>query len=321
MGRRIRILVAEDDPGWQQALLRLYAEVLNDRAPEIVLARNGPEAFDLVTHQKFDLLSLDLNLGFAPPSSQNARMESRITGADGRSVLRRAYERKACRAVVVITGAPYDEQLDRVISEEKDVRRLRTAPPVELQQWFPGASLYLVKERDHSAEECVEFLKEEFLSRAVLNRLLRRAGRHSGIEPPYTVDVSGNYADPFIVVRSRSTPGTERRLERLDARIFWALSQAKRSLVGTINKAIVLRLCLDEAELRNLEPDRMQSRAHIEMNSMRRRLKKLGFDPRRLVAARRGIGWYLADDVNVDGLGEPPIFQEFAGVLRRGGLE
>lgn len=166
---QFRVLVVEDDPNWNNALCDMYKDILAELSPFVLPVMSGKEALALIeSGEKFNLLSLDINLGKTHPKTPEGWPDLTKEGAEGRPVLRRAIEKKACKAVVVITQLPEDKTLNLVIPDENERRIAKMTLPAYLNELFPGRSLYLSKSREIPIEENINIIKEQL----TLNRLL-----------------------------------------------------------------------------------------------------------------------------------------------------
>jgi CheY-like chemotaxis protein len=121
----MKILVVEDDPEWQSQLKHMYANVVRD--DQVSVAGTGVEAMDTLKARKFDILSLDINLGprgcsGGPP----------IHGID---VLKAAKRLKAAKAVVAISGCLSDP-LDPIIEDPVVRKRVHIDLPGLLDEVF-----------------------------------------------------------------------------------------------------------------------------------------------------------------------------------------
>jgi CheY-like chemotaxis protein len=96
MTRRIQILIVEDEPRWSTPLQTMYSQSIQGigATPIIQIASTSEQAANLLRSQKFDLLSLDVNLNEEYPC------------ANWEDLLRMAKDN--CTAVIITTGISQD---------------------------------------------------------------------------------------------------------------------------------------------------------------------------------------------------------------------
>ncbi|MBC8359425.1 MAG: response regulator [Candidatus Aminicenantes bacterium] len=155
----IKVLVVEDDANWKEALCQMYKQIIPQC--HVNSASSGIDALRMIENgEKFDLLSLDINLGITHPKTEVGHPDLNVYGADGRSVLRRAHELNACKGLIVITGLAYDTTLALVIPDLEESKRVRMTLHAYLQDLFPGKNLYLKKYPESKIPESIRvFMK------------------------------------------------------------------------------------------------------------------------------------------------------------------
>lgn len=147
--RRIhpRVLVVEDDAEYRLALLDFFQRRLG---AQVVAAATIYEADMLLEPDRFDLLSLDI-----------------LMEQSGLSLLRRAAEKRACRAAVVFSGSIHDAELRVIPKDQRPVVRQKLQPHV--QACFPQ-SMVVYKDPGRTVRENIEELAA-VLTRAALHEL------------------------------------------------------------------------------------------------------------------------------------------------------
>lgn len=300
----IKVLVVEDDANWKEALCQMYKEIIPQC--HVNSASSGLDALRMIENgEKFDLLSLDINLGITHPKTEVGHPDLNVHGADGRSVLRRAHELNACKGVIVITGLAYDTTLALVIPDKKDLMRVKSTLDEYLEDLFPGRKLYLQKIAGCTAVECVSQYKK-VLKREKIIRLCKVL---PSVPPPYTVHYSGNEVAPSISIRSRSNRAAFMSIiHKGDALFLYWLGKLKDTDPFFVPKKMVCGIYRG-TQSQNLNKSKLSQYADTDINSLRRRLRKGGIDPYALFDSVRGLGWKIKPDV---------ILRGFASVNVRG---
>lgn len=293
----IKVLVVEDDANWKEALCQMYKEIIP--RCHVNSASSGLDALRMIENgEKFDLLSLDINLGITHPKTEVGRPDLNVHGADGRSVLRRAHELNACKGVIVITGLAYDTTLALVIPNKKDLMRVKSTLDEYLEDLFQGRKLYLQKIAGCTAVECVSQYKE-VLKREKIIRLCKVL---PCVPPPYTVHYySGNEDAPSISIRSRSNRAAFMSIsDKGDGKFLYWLGKIKDTAPFFVTKKSVCAIYRGEPS-KNLNKSELSQYAETDINSLRRRLRKGGIDPCALFDCVRGLGWKIKPDVTLRG--------------------
>lgn len=289
----IKVLVVEDDANWKEALCQMYKEIMPQC--HVNSASSGPDALRMIENdEKFDLLSLDINLGIAHPKTEVGHLDLNVHGADGRSVLRRVHELNACKGVIVITGLAYDTTLPLVIPDKNDLMRVKSTLDEYLENLFPGRKLYLQKIAGCTAVECVSQYKK-VLKREKIIRLCKVLPR---VPPQYTIDYySGTELAPSILIRSRSDRAAFMQItDKGDALFLYYLGKLKATDPFFVTKDMVCGIYRGK-QSKNLNKSELSQYAETDINSLRRRLRKGGIDPSALFSSVRGLGWKIKPDV------------------------
>lgn len=140
-----RLLLVEDDVEWRRALREMYRGLLPRHDIKWAFASETEEAVDLLStaSRPFDLLSLDFLL----------------ERTDGRTVLRKARELDACRAVVVITGFDQMVEFEAVVEDEHERRVVTMTMQPFIQSFFPERHLFLKKDLSLPIEDNVDVFR------------------------------------------------------------------------------------------------------------------------------------------------------------------
>jgi hypothetical protein len=101
MNRRIKVLIVEDQPNWSNALKGLYEQTIAQipAIPAITIVDNSAAADAALATDRFDLLSLDINLGETNPS------------AHWDDLLKLA--KSSCTAVIIVTGIAHEPEFSQ----------------------------------------------------------------------------------------------------------------------------------------------------------------------------------------------------------------
>lgn len=156
----MRILVVEDDPIWRDKLCDMYERIFEEDKPSIARAASVSDAKGELKQGNIDLLSTDILLvkGYegTPPEG------------DGRTILRKASEWKAAKAVVVITGMEHDADIEVVFPDPKEQRLAKMKLFNFVNECFPGKNLLFPKALDLSPDENIDLLQQTGLTRESL---------------------------------------------------------------------------------------------------------------------------------------------------------
>jgi hypothetical protein len=98
MTRRIKVLIIEDQPEWSKPLAKLYQQLIEQipAIPLIQIVHTSAEADAALSIDRFDLLSLDINLSETHPA------------AHWDDLLKLA--KQSCTAVIIVTGIAYEPE-------------------------------------------------------------------------------------------------------------------------------------------------------------------------------------------------------------------
>ena len=265
----LRVLVVEDNRGWNVALQDLYRELLPDAT--VQGTRSGEEALQRLKSEHFDLLSVDVNLGETHPTGPDGGLDYSVPGYDGLDVLEKAAEWKACTGVLLVTGIQHDEQLHFIVRNEGKRHAATMTPMTYLDQHFPGRNALLLKNAELDVQASIGVFRTALSSQGLRSLARPPKARADGLPPPYTLDCDDRQIPPRIRVLSRSSrPNFVAIREPADSFFLRQLMSSQRS--GTF---------LTDDEVLQAYPD--LSKAQIAVDSFRRRLRKLGVEPRHLI--------------------------------------
>ncbi len=297
----IRILVVEDVREWRKALRGLYEGILKGDC-EIVLAEDVDDAErELNRDSKFDILSLDINLG----EGVHPGRDGKKVDCNGMDILFEAARRKLVNGVVVITLAPHDQELPAVVEDADELREVRMTLPAIVEHFFPARNRVLYKHPDVSVEESLKLYRRG-LTPAFLKKLAVSAGEMQGT---VTLQFDGDPGRGISTI-AKISQKRFRIHNRSDALFFYALAVCKQCrnaqdpsdpLPGGVTKRGVLKTYrLD------LPPDAdkktVTALCDDTITDLRRRLDALGLPWRRVFRAVRGLGYELLGEVKVVGL-------------------
>ena len=299
--QKIRVLVVEDDANWNDALCRMYEEILSPVSPVVESANSGPAAIRMIRSREFDLISCDINLGSTHPVVDGLP-DRKVEGADGRKVLREVSEKQACNGVVVITGIDHDETISMVVPEKGELKRLKMNLDVYIDELFPDKSLCLKKDPDSTISNIQESI---IIFKEVLpyERLIKLAEALPRLVPPYTIDLSAKYKyqneydrdfnlAPNIVIKSRLVRNVSIPIiNKADSLFLYSLGKLKDTDQFYISKEFVCEI------YNGIDADSC-------VTSARRRLKKLGLVPKELFLNEWKLGWKLNHNVKLQGFGD-----------------
>jgi len=213
------LLIAEDDPNWRIPLRQMYKEIL-PKDWSVKAEESGAEVLEILeSGKKFDIISLDINL------HTTCGLVTDSLTADGRTIIRRARELKACKALIVITGLPYDENLDFIIPDLKDRVIFVSTLNDYLEEWFGGHQISYTKPPDDTipVEEFIKVLKT-LLHQKKLIDLCESAPWHYVIEI-YNPDPR----NPDIGVRRKGKRDKFIPMRELDSKLLLEMIDAKET--------------------------------------------------------------------------------------------
>ena len=134
----IRILVAEDDPDWRDAIAEMLESACREFIPDVDAdverVMNVQDALARLKAQDFDLLAVDMDFGNAYPG-----MNSGGRATDGREIVKKAAGH--CRELIVVTGIAYADEFSFTDGREHVVLTLN----LFLERFFPGHHIYYPK--------------------------------------------------------------------------------------------------------------------------------------------------------------------------------
>jgi CheY-like chemotaxis protein len=224
MAEPIRILVVEDDPKWGEPIQQMYYDLL-PKGSHVRWIKSGEEAVKLLKRgEKFDILSLDINL-------QSACTSSADSYADGRTILREAKKRSSCNAVIVITGLPYDESIEFITPIDRD--KLVTNLFPYLQDIFGHNQIPLTKPRlgNLTIPDCIETFKAQLHP----NRLLELCAKPSHGYKILIYDTVSN--PPQIAIQKQGSKSSPTLLNGPDAQFVLELVNAREDGDQIVSKA------------------------------------------------------------------------------------
>ena len=62
MATKIKILLVDDSSDYAECFIKFIQEELPDMVDSVIVVKNGLEAINLVNHNKFDLIFMDINM-------------------------------------------------------------------------------------------------------------------------------------------------------------------------------------------------------------------------------------------------------------------
>ncbi len=96
IAKHVKVLVIDDE----ELIRLLFEETLGKLGYKVVIAKNGSEGLELIKQRDFDLLFLDL----------------KIPGMDGAEIFRQVKTIKPNLPVVIITGYPNSDMMNRALA-------------------------------------------------------------------------------------------------------------------------------------------------------------------------------------------------------------
>jgi hypothetical protein len=278
----------------------MYEEILKPISPKVESASSGPDAIRMIRSRKFDLVSCDINLGITHPENPDGFPDTKIAGADGRTVIREVSERRAGNGIVVITGIDHDETISVVIRDEARVERLRMTLNTYIEEMFPGKNPCLKKGSKSTIQECIKIFKE-VLS---YEKLIKLAEALPHVVPPYTIDLSGksrNEFDPILAIKSRKVRGVSVPItHKKDALFLYSLGKVKDTDPYFVTKEFVCGI-YEVNNAGSLKEPKLSKVANTCIDSTKRRIRKLGLEPKELFVSIRESGWKLHSNVELRG--------------------
>jgi len=144
----MNILVIEDRMDWRHALVDMYKEIIGKQG--VVHEAAGVEdAETQLRHVKYDLLSLDINLG-----------DFENEGGNGMTILEDVANQGLVNGVVLITSAPHDMELEAAVPDEGQRIIARVSLGEYAEKWFSGKNLYYQKPIEGSIQGALDVIKQ-----------------------------------------------------------------------------------------------------------------------------------------------------------------
>lgn len=285
----MKILVVEDNYDYRQALIEMYQQIFDKIAVQIDHAVTGKEAIEMLKKNKYDLLSLDINLSENLHKNEQGKLRDiDITGACGMDVLDVAGKRKSCTGVVVITLLENDPNLDLIIPDKQKQNRLQMTIDSNLRKYFSNTSLRLSKRPIDkvSISEQIVIFKEEL----TLDQI------RSLCDVRYAITIGSNQFPYQITINSQNT-GQQIYIQEEDVELLYRLTQRKRGNKDPryVTKEEVVE-CYQHCNPRTLQATRL-------IENCCRRLQKSGIDTRKLIDSPTAQvpGWRLTAETNAWG--------------------
>lgn len=311
----MRILIVEDETPWRLALYEMYSTALGSSSPPPDLAVTVSEAKLALKRNRYDILSLDINLGKTAPTDPHGRP----IGANGKEVLDYAHGHNRADAVIVISGCAWDDELTMVIDDEGEEIEIRANIEGILRKMYKTRCRFIPKPDPErvSIENTVAAWQPSITKGSLAS--LTRGGI---LAPPYCLEVttsSGMVADSISVISKSSND--QRDVRREDVDFLWSLiMQWKDDAKGLGHEdAAIALLGREEAERRlkqygpsgkhadRSEQDRrtlMHQTVHSLVAGFKRRLKNLDINPEGIIETWSAGGWRLARTVKITGLSD-----------------
>ena len=157
---KLRILVVEDDRKWKNPIVNMYENILGNSGI-VDSVDSGPEALKRIEREKYNILSVDINLYLAHPLKPDDSIDHSQRGIDGRTILEEAAEAGTCAGVVVITGLQRDENLHIAIQDEDDRDEVLMTLHEYLNRLFPEKNLYFQKGPEKKLLKCIQLIEKK----------------------------------------------------------------------------------------------------------------------------------------------------------------
>lgn len=277
MTDKLSILILDDEEEWRMK----HSYKLQEKGFEPLCADTAECALKLVKKDKefkikAAIVDQILNVPGNPRNLQNLQ---------GTDVLEKLKQRRPDILRVMVTSAP---------EKEKDA----SAGAVKMAELNIHANVTFPKamiEKQYTS--LLGYLDENIICKAT-----------SRLQPPYTIESSGDYLKPVILIKSKN--GNKLITKEEDARLIFYLGDVQKKQNSSMSKAVV---CLIYRKKRpgELQEPLLSKYAEIDITSFRRRLAKAGLNPDSLIKVIRKEGWKLAPDV---------ILRGFASVDKRASM-
>ena len=148
MHDNIRVLVIEDDRDLLNQLVNCYKKIFIEENIHCSITKCNVGAFALSMveeeEEKFDLVSLDMNLGIGAPYDKNGKF---MKGSDGRSILTTLSENQSCNGVIIVSGIQHDEELEWIDHSQGDLEVFRRTIHQRLEELYPNKNAIFYKSR------------------------------------------------------------------------------------------------------------------------------------------------------------------------------
>ncbi|MFC1733897.1 hypothetical protein ACFL6I_26650 [candidate division KSB1 bacterium] len=160
----LKILILDDDRVWKRALKKMFKDLLGENA--LIEAVEDPEiARDCIQQNKYDLVSVDLDLGIENVTDPKY--------ADGRTIIREAAEQEACKVIVLISKLHSTEELSFLKKDDKGgLVEIKVTIHSYLEEQFPGRNLFFSKDPTITIEENIEIIKNDITLNKKIEKLL-----------------------------------------------------------------------------------------------------------------------------------------------------
>lgn len=301
MKAKIKILVVEDDVSWREAIRKMFKEILP--LASVKCTGDGREALRWIKeeNEKYDLISLDINLGSTHLKTHDGKPDLEIPGCNGLTILRMAYELKSCNGIIVITAAPHDQTLEVVIPSEEERCKVRMTLNGYLEELFPSRNRSLNKPYKESTIDKSIITYKEILTPKLIKQLCMAT---SFIKPPYIINWPiGEYSSfRSCVIQSKETKEKLNIVNRLDLAFLYCLCEITKMSPGFISKDTVYKIYSEQEIQKKLKDTVVNKKADSYIASFRRRLRSAGLDPNMIFVDERGMGWKLSPQVTIKGL-------------------
>lgn len=238
MTKVIKILIVEDDLDTSSALIKVYKKIFEEKDCNVSIT-NHTEGYraliDIEDGKKYDLISLDMNLGSTALLSQNGR----LLGSDGRSILKLAYKKQATNGLIIVSGIQNDQEIDWRDEEEGDISIFKRTIHSILSDLYPGKNVIFYK--GQSIDDTVDdILKYK-------NKIVAASGLSD--EPKYGFYKTGE------IFHINFYNEVTKRIETLELKKTTGLEYIQRMIEvpNKVFKVYDLLKVRDEMHLKNLE--------------------------------------------------------------------
>lgn len=294
---KIKILIVEDDVSWRESIRNMFKEILPSAS--VKCTGDGREALNWIEEkEKYDLISLDINLGSTHLKTPDGKPDLKIQGCNGLTILRKARELKSCNGVVVITAAPHDQTLEVVITDEEERNRIQMTPSAYLEELFPSRNLYLNKPYNRSDVDKAIVTYKKSLTLELIRQLCIAP---SPLAPPYIIDwPSGDLSTMrSCTIQSKESKKTKGKPITHKSDFTFLFSLCKMPDFVSKDAAYLI---YEQNKSKQVKPEVVNKKADSYIASFRRRLRSAELDPNMIFVDERGRGWKLSPQVTIKGL-------------------